>query len=127
MGRRLSAALLASAAAVGGGQAFATPTASTAGSARVLTGIVADPVVLTLKDGAGARVKSVVGGALYTITVRDLSQSHNFRIVGPGVNSATDVDKKHTVVWKLRFRKGAQYAFICDPHELDMRGSFRAR
>jgi plastocyanin len=82
---------------------------------------------ITLKSARGANVGAVKGGAAYTIAVRDTTAEHNFHLVGAGVNRTTSVRKRQTVTWRVRFRKGARYAFYCDPHREDMRGTFVAR
>jgi plastocyanin len=92
-----------------------------------LHGQVNDNFEITLRTGRGARVGAVKGGAAYTIAVRDRSAEHNFHLAGPGVNRTTSVARRQTVTWRVRFRKGARYAFYCDPHREDMRGAFVAR
>jgi plastocyanin len=92
-----------------------------------LRGEVNDNFEITLRSARGARVGAVRGGGLYTIAVRDRSAEHNFHLAGPGVNRTTAVKKRQTATWRVRFRKGARYAFFCDPHRIDMRGTFVAR
>ncbi len=58
--------------------------------------------------------KSVKPGT-YTITVKDLSNIHNFHLIGRGVNQATSVPAVKTTTWKVTLKKGT-YRFICDPH-----------
>ena len=82
---------------------------------------------ITLRSARGANVGAVKGGAAYTIAVRDRSAEHNFHLVGAGVNRKTAVKKVQTATWKVTFRKGARYAFYCDPHREDMRGTLVAR
>jgi plastocyanin len=84
-------------------------------------------VEVTLRSARGATVGAVKGGAAYTIAVRDRSAEHNFHLAGPGVSRKTTVKKVQTATWRVRFRKGARYAFYCDPHRDDMRGTFVAR
>ena len=94
--------------------------------AGTLTAIVGPGFTISLRSAAGARVRAVRAG-VYTIVVRDRSRAHNFHLVGPGVNRKTAVGFRGTVRWTVRFRKGATYRFVCDPHARGMRGSFRAR
>jgi plastocyanin len=82
---------------------------------------------ITLRSARGANVGAVNGGAAYTIAVRDRTAEHNFHLVGAGVNRKTTVKKRQTATWRVTFRKGARYAFYCDPHREDMRGTFVAR
>jgi plastocyanin len=82
---------------------------------------------ITLKSARGANVRAVKAGAVYPIAVRDTTRAHSFHLSGPGVNRKTAVRKTQTANWRLRFRKGATYAFFCDVHREDMRGTFVAR
>jgi plastocyanin len=88
---------------------------------------VNDNFDITLRSARGAKVEAVKAGAVYPITVRDTAKGHSFHLSGPGVNKKTAVRKKQTANWRLRFRKGARYAFYCDVHREDMRGTFAAR
>lgn len=81
---------------------------------------------ILLRTGSGAAVRSLRAG-VYTVTVRDLSEEHNFRISGPGVNKATGIASTGTVTWKVKLLKGKTYRFLCNPHADDMRGVFRTR
>ena len=72
----------------------------------------------------GEDAESVKAGT-YTLKVEDKSASHNFHLIGPGVDKVvTDVgfvgDKTVTVTLK----KGT-YKFVCDPHASVMKGSFK--
>ncbi len=102
--------------------ALVTAVAAPAAPARKLSGTVGPGFTISLKK-AGVKVKTLPRGS-YTITVTDRSDDHNFHLRGPGVNrvitSVGFVGKK-TVT--LKFKKGV-YRFVCDPHRLDMRGSF---
>jgi hypothetical protein len=73
--------------------------------------------------GPGARIsfmaKAPAGKA--TITVRDVSSTDNFHLVGPGVNKRTSVAGKQTATWKVTLRKGT-YTFRSDAH-----GSLRGK
>jgi plastocyanin len=82
---------------------------------------------ITLRSAKGANVRAVKGGAIYPIAVKDTTTAHSFHLSGPGVNKKTAVRKKQAATWRLSFRKGAQYAFYCDVHREDMRGTFVAR
>lgn len=50
------------------------------------------------------------------ITVRDVSNSDNFHLVGPGVNKKTSVSAKQTVTWNVTLRRGS-YTFRSDAHK----------
>ena len=91
-----------------------------------LVATVGPGFTISLRTGAGARVRSVRAG-VYRIVVRDRSAAHNFHLVGPGVNRKTRVGFRGTVTWTVRFQRGKTYRFVCDPHAAGMRGTVRAR
>lgn len=79
---------------------------------------------LTATVGPGFTIKMSAKTAkrgVYKITVRDLSNIHNFHLIGPGVNKKTSVAAVKTVVWTVTLKKGT-YRFICDPHATTMKG-----
>ena len=92
-----------------------------------LSAKVNDNYEITLRSARGANVGAVKAGAVYPIAVRDTTVRHSFHLTGPGVNRKTAVGKRQTATWRLRFRRGATYAFFCDVHREDMRGGFVAR
>lgn len=100
------------------------PPTSTTTSARRLTATVGPGFTISLKTRTGAAVRSVKAGT-YTIVVRDRSTIHNFHLSGLGVNKKTGVTFRGTVTWRVTFRKGKTYRFVCDPHRAQMKGSFR--
>ena len=79
---------------------------------------------LTATDGPGFTItmsaKSVKAG-IYTITVKDRSNIHDFHLRGPGVNKATSVAAVKTYTWKVTLKRGT-YKFVCDPHASIMHG-----
>ena len=77
---------------------------------------------ITLKRN-GAKVTRVAPGK-YTLVVSDKSSIHNFHLVGPGVRIDSGIGRTGTKTYTITLRKGT-YRFICDPHELSMRGSFK--
>src|SRR3712207_3877335 len=103
--------------------ALAIPTVSEAAPAR-LVATVGPGETINLKTAGGAAVRSLKAG-VYTITVRDLSDEHNFVLRGPGVSKATSVGGTGTSTWRVRIARGKVYRFVCAPHADDMRGSFR--
>ena len=108
-----------------------TPTPPTQTTPRPTTlprlfGNVGPGATISLRNAAGGRVSSVRAGT-YTVFVRDRSTRHNFHLVGPGVNRRTSVAFRGAVTWRVRFRRGATYRFVCDPHARGMRGNLRAR
>jgi hypothetical protein len=93
------------------------------GAPTPLVGTVGPQFTISLKK-SGTKVRTLRRGS-YRITVTDRSDQHNFRLRGPGLNKAITgivfVGRKAVTV---TLRPG-RYTFICDPHFLDMRGSFR--
>jgi hypothetical protein len=87
-----------------------------------LTATVGPGFNISLTDANGQAVTKLDPGA-FDITVRDLSDEHNFHLFGPGVNEATSVVGTGTAAWTVTFREG-RYSFLCDPHSTDMRGDF---
>jgi hypothetical protein len=70
----------------------------------------------------GRRMTRIPPGT-YTIQVHDLSTSHEFHLVGPGVNMKTSVGEIEHPIWTVTFRAGT-YTFKCDVHATTMKGSF---
>jgi plastocyanin len=92
---------------------------------RQLVATVGPRATITVRTPAGRIVRTTPAGR-YTITVRDRSRAHNFRLTGPGVNRKTGVAFVGTARWTVTLRKGATYRFRCEPHARRMAGSFRA-
>jgi len=116
---------LAAAAAAAAVAALALALPGTAATPK-LVATVGPGETIKLRTAAGTPVRSLRAG-IYTVVVKDSSDEHNFRIVGPGVNKATGVSSMGTVTWKVKLVRGKGYRFQCDPHSDDMRGAFRAR
>lgn len=78
---------------------------------------------IRLADSTGHTVTNLAPGA-YTITIHNLSptQEHNFHLIGPGVNMASEFDN-NTVTWNVTFVVG-KYSYNCDAHPTLMKGSF---
>jgi plastocyanin len=106
----VSALLLAS-----GGQA-------TPGQSTTLHGRVGPGFTISLTNESGARVTHLDPGT-YDIEVQDLSDEHNFHLIGPGVDKATEIGTSGTVTWTVTVRDGT-YTYQCDPHQGTMNGSF---
>ena len=75
-----------------------------------LVGKVGPGFTITLKKG-GAKVTKLKAGK-YSITVSDLSSSHDFHLVGPGVNKTTSVGGTTKVTWTVTLQKGKTYRFM---------------
>jgi plastocyanin len=90
---------------------------------RRLVATVGPGATIALRTPNGQPVRTTPPG-IYSITVRDLSAMHNFRLSGPGVAVATTVPYRGTATWLVQLRRGT-YVFRCDPHTVRMRGTFR--
>ena len=104
--------------------AVAAPTVGAGETATRLAGVTGPGFTITLKKGT-ARVRSLRAGS-YTITVRDKSSAHNFRLKGPGLNrQITGLAFRGTKTVTVRLRRGT-YTYQCDPHIAQgMKGTFR--
>jgi plastocyanin len=87
-----------------------------------LVATVGPGFTIVLRDASGARVTRLDPGT-YEIEVQDLSNEHNFRLMGPGVNRATEVEDTGTVTWTVTLQDGT-YRYWCDPHVGMMNGTF---
>jgi plastocyanin len=88
-----------------------------------LTGTVGPGFTIGMKRLA-KKVIAVKPG-LYSITVADKSNIHNFHLIGPGVNKEiTGIGFVGTKTVTVPLRKGT-YRFVCDPHLTIMKGSFK--
>lgn len=81
-----------------------------------------DAFSIRLQDASGTLVKHLDAGT-YTIKVHDLSEIHNFHLVGTGVDMASAVAEKQELTWTVTLTDGT-YRYWCDPHFTVMRGSF---
>lgn len=120
MQHRIGIAGPAAAAALVAGVGLATGAGSA--GAPELHAYVGDPAKIVLTE-AGKPVRTLRAGT-YTIVVRDASSDHDFHLKGPGVDERTSVSGKGMYTWKVRLSAGT-YTFVCDPHSLFMRGSFK--
>jgi plastocyanin len=115
MARRLPLLLLLAAAIV--------PSAANADNPRLVATVgTGDAFVITLRDANGNPVTHLDPGT-YDVTVRDVSELHNFHLRGPGVDQSTAVEAAETVTWAVTLTDGT-YTYQCDPHASLMHGSF---
>jgi plastocyanin len=87
-----------------------------------LRGVVGPGPTISLTDASGARVARLQPGT-YDLTVDDRSDFHNFHLMGPGVDVATDVEFVGTRTFTITVTNGT-YRYVCDPHASTMRGQF---
>jgi plastocyanin len=100
---------------------FTVGTPSTTPAPSALTGTVGPRRTIALRDGNGARVKSLAAGR-FVVTIRDRTKTDNFRLRGPGVNRATGVRFRGTVRWAVDL-VGGSYTYRSDRHKT-LHGSF---
>jgi hypothetical protein len=78
---------------------------------------------ISLRSASGAALKSVKAGT-YSVVVRDRSKTHNFHLVGVGVNKKSSVAAVGTTTWKLKLSKGA-LRFYSDKAPKTVKGSIK--
>jgi len=106
------------------GLALALTAAAPAAAPKTVQGTVGPGFTIKLTL-AGKKVAKLKRGVPYRFQIRDRSSSHDFHLIGPGVNRVlTSVDFTGTTSVVLKLRKGT-YRFLCDPHASFMHGSFR--
>ena len=88
-----------------------------------LVGTVGPGSSISLKKSSGGSAKTLAAGK-YSILVRDLSKSHNFHLIGPGVNKSTGVRFTGRVTWTVKLRKGV-YRFQSDADKARVKGTVR--
>jgi Copper binding proteins, plastocyanin/azurin family len=93
-------------------------TEASAGDGSTLSGTVGPGFDISLDGTDGLMAGD------YTLTVEDLSSSHNFHLTGPGdVDVSTSVGDEGEESFEVTLEPG-EYTFVCDPHASQMRGTF---
>jgi plastocyanin len=88
-----------------------------------LTGEVGPGYTIEVKLN-GRDLKTIKAGT-YRIKVEDKASSHDFHLVGPGLNKTTSVPFVGEKTWTITLKPG-KYTYKCDPHALaGMKGTFR--
>ena len=102
----------------------ATVAISTASAApKTVKGTVGPGFTISLTSG-GKKVTRLKPGS-YKFEISDKSPSHDFHLIGPGVNKTiTGVSYVGKKSISVTLKKGT-YRFVCDPHASSMKGSFR--
>ena len=105
--------------------AAAVSAASSTSATKVLRGTVGPSFTISVKTAAGKLVKTTKAGT-YKLTVQDKSESHDFHLIGPGINKrVTTVAFTGTKSITIKLKVG-RYTYLCDPHaSVGMKGSFR--
>jgi plastocyanin len=98
---------------------------SSAPATKVLRGTVGPSFTITVKNAAGKVVKTTKAGT-YRLIVKDKSTFHDFHLIGPGINRViTSVPFTGTKTVIVKLKAGRRYIYRCDPHRLEMKGSFK--
>ena len=98
------------------------PAAASAKSAG-LVGEVGPGFSIEVKQN-GKDVKTLKAGT-YTIKIEDKSSSHDFHLIGKGVNKSTTVAFVGDKTWRVTFKAGT-VTYQCDPHAAaGMKGRFK--
>lgn len=90
--------------------------------AKELRATVGPGFTIVLIDESGTRVTHLDPGE-HTIHVEDRSIEHNFRLSGPGVERATEIDAISSEVWTVTLVDGV-YTYFCEPHSDELIGRF---
>jgi plastocyanin len=93
---------------------------------KVVKGSVGPGFTISLTSG-GKKVTSLKPGVQYKFDITDRSASHDFHLIGPGVNkviTGVGFTGRKSVTVKL---KRGTYRYVCDPHSSVMKGSFRVK
>jgi len=105
--------------------AVALPGSSQAATPKLVAS-VGPGFTISLKTAAGKKV-TVLKPGTYSISVRDKSPAHDFRLRGPGINKVfSSVAAVGTKTVTVRLRAG-RYQFTCQPHASAMHGAFSVR
>jgi len=90
--------------------------------AHPFEGSVGPATTISLKRANGTNLTHTTPGA-HRFSISDLAGSHNFHLLGPGVNKKTGIAFTGSRSWKVTLSAGT-YNFRCDAHPMVMRGSF---
>src|SRR6478736_2735077 len=88
-----------------------------------LHAVVGPDFTIFLDDGSGTRTSHLDPG-VFSLTVDDRSDGHNFHLFGPGgVDVTTAVEAVGVKTFSVTFVDG-QYTYVCDLHPVQMKGTF---
>jgi hypothetical protein len=80
---------------------------------RSLSGKVGPGKTISLKTAGGIAVKKLSAGR-YKLTVKDMTKTDNFHLVGPGANKKTGVVFRGSLTWTVSLRAGKTYMVRSD-------------
>jgi hypothetical protein len=88
-----------------------------------LHGVVGPDTTIFLDDGSGMGVSQLDPG-VFSLTVDDRSDGHNFHLFGPGgVDVTTDVAAVGVKTFSVTLVDG-RYTYLCDVHPVQMKRTF---
>ena len=87
-----------------------------------LHAVVGPDFTIFLDDGSGTKTSHLDPG-VFSLTVDDRSEGHNFHLLGPGVDVKTDVEAVGVKTFSVTFVDGT-YTYVCDLHPTRMKGTF---
>jgi hypothetical protein len=88
-----------------------------------LHGVVGPDTTIFLDDGSGVATSHLDPG-VFSLTVDDRSDGHNFHLFGPGgVDVATDVAAVGVKTFSVTLVDG-RYTYLCDVHPVQMKRTF---
>jgi plastocyanin len=94
------------------------------GTAKTVKGTVGPGFTIGLSLN-GKKVTKLKAGTPYRFAISDRSSSHDFHLIGPGLNRVlTSVGFAGAKSYTLTLKKGS-YRFHCDPHASFMHGAFK--
>ena len=111
--------------------AVALPAGAGTTATPTLTGTVGPGFTITLTKG-GTKVKTLKHGT-YKVVLYDKSSIHNFDLLTPSRKTALTSDRKKVMTTVAKTGKftftvkltPGTWRYVCDPHLLTMKGSFK--
>jgi plastocyanin len=104
--------------------ALAVTSIGSTATAKTVKGTVGPGFTIGLSLN-GKKVTKLKAGTPYRFAISDRSSSHDFHLIGPGLNRVlTSVGFAGAKSYTLTLKKGS-YRFQCDPHASFMHGAFK--
>jgi hypothetical protein len=92
-------------------------------SGNELHAVVGPDFTIFVDDGSGTRTSHLDPG-VYSLTVDDRSDGHNFHLFGPGgVDATTTVEGVGVKTFSVTLVDG-KYTYVCDLHPVQMKSTF---
>ena len=94
-------------------------------SARLLHAVAGPDFSIALVDANWQPLTKPILRGVWTLSIRDETDDHDFVLRGPNVNRSTPLEFVGTATWKLNLAAGF-YLFRCGPHDI-MFGGFEVK